>query len=198
MKTETGSATSAPHPRHGRRQRLARAAVLALLTAARLGGAGRVARAAQSSSDGPWAPATFMLQPRSESAIAQLDGRLYVLGGTRWAPPLGRRAGLGRGRRRWALGPPLPDAPAPRDGHWGRAAPCTRLAASSTAPGPADRRCSWTRCLRWTRRWASGRHGRRCPPGAARAPRSCSTARFTWWVAGPGRVMSCESVRPRD
>src|SRR5438552_2851490 len=86
VKTESCSATSAPHPRHGRRQRLVRAAVFALLAAA-LGWAAPGARpGAAQGSDGPWAPATFMLQPRSESAIAQLEGRLYVLGGY----PVGR------------------------------------------------------------------------------------------------------------
>src|SRR5689334_9185564 len=30
---------------------------------------------------GPWAPATFMLQNRSESAIARLGDRMYVIGG---------------------------------------------------------------------------------------------------------------------
>jgi N-acetylneuraminic acid mutarotase len=55
---------------------------LALLAAAvlTLGAPGGAAVRAQSGS-GPWAPATFMQHERSESSIADLDGRMYVIGG---------------------------------------------------------------------------------------------------------------------
>jgi N-acetylneuraminic acid mutarotase len=64
--------------------------------------------AAQSSEE-PWQPATFMLQPRSESAVAQLDGRMYVIGGY----PVGRIPSdvvqvWDAPTDRWELGPSLP------------------------------------------------------------------------------------------
>jgi N-acetylneuraminic acid mutarotase len=62
-------------------RRLGRGVALALaavLVAVLPGGLGV---GAQGTMSGPWLPATFMQHERSESAIAQLDGKMYVIGG---------------------------------------------------------------------------------------------------------------------
>lgn len=94
------------HPWRGRLR--GRGLALVLLAAA-LGSAPGAPLGAAQGREEPWAPATFMLQPRSESAIAQLGGRMYVLGGY----PVGRIPSdvvqvWDAAADRWELGPPLP------------------------------------------------------------------------------------------
>ena len=54
--------------------------LLALALAPALGAGGPVGPLAAQSNQ-PWGPATFMQEERSESAVFDLDGRMYVLGG---------------------------------------------------------------------------------------------------------------------
>src|SRR4051794_28266552 len=91
------------------------AAALALVTLLAAGGPGPRPATAQggptAGDSGPWAPATFMLDPRSEGGIAQLDSRMYVLGGS----PLGRTPSdvvqvWDAASDHWELAPPLPMA----------------------------------------------------------------------------------------
>ncbi|HLH21787.1 MAG TPA: kelch repeat-containing protein [Chloroflexota bacterium] len=93
--------------RHGRLA--ARVTVAALLVAALAGAAAGARPGAAQGAEEPWAPATFMLQPRSESAVAELDGRMYVIGGY----PTGRIPSdavqvWDAATDHWELGPPLP------------------------------------------------------------------------------------------
>jgi len=58
---------------------------------------------------GPWGPATFMLHERSESALVELDGRMYVLGGYPGDRIPSDVVQVWDSRTDvWELGPPLP------------------------------------------------------------------------------------------
>lgn len=85
------------------------AVTLILLTAALAPASPLEQRAAAQMGPHPWGPATFMPEERSESAVVELDGRMYVLGGYGGDRIPSALVQVWDSRTdEWSVGPPLP------------------------------------------------------------------------------------------
>ena len=125
---------------------------------------------------GQWAQRSPLIEPNSELALAELNGKLYLLGGY----PANRQTArtvqvYDIASDSWQLGPPLP-----QPNNHGMAAGVNGkiyLIGGQTmadAAGP-----TWTRSTNWIPRRVHGSRRRGCPRRAAPGWPSCTTARST-------------------
>ena len=125
---------------------------------------------------GQWGQRTPLIEPNSELALAESNGKLYLLGGYPASRQTARTVQVyDIASDSWAARTAAPAAQQPRDG--GRR---QRKDLPDRRPNQADAaRPTWTQSTSWIPRRVHGSRRRRCPRRAAPGWPSCTTARST-------------------